>query len=834
MTRAKLIPNSESLLATIEKKERRKYSLFGKMLFLFPFVKPNAGLRVGSSTLAMEETSAFTAIAIDKDRNSQLAVKWAVDNLLNTGSNCFLIHVRSQSLHPQDFEAAPKDSRPPSEAELQQFFLPYRGYCARKGIQSHEVVLHDIDVPSALVDFINKSNIGNIVVGASGRNVLTRKLRNPDVPTSLLKVAPKSCAVHVISKGKVQITRLASRPQTSQESRTPQNSPHLRALLSKHAFDSPKIEELNRTVSSCEGRNYRISSDRISHSFKVTPHYKLKTNDEVKSPAPSTGSQTPKSPDRISISESSNFSGPRSCQSTDISSHSSDCKADNSSSFASLTPRGLETEMRRLQQELKKSLEMFNLVTKEAVVAKEKARKLQEWKAAEERKLEEARLAEEAAIALAKAETQKTKAAMEAAHMARRLADMEAQKRKLAELKATHEEEAKRRALDQLVNNKPVYRKYTIDEIEAATNYFASSNKIGEGGYGPVFKATLDHTAVAVKVLRPDISQGQRQFQQEVEVLSCMRHPHMVLLIGACPEYGCLLYEYMENGSLEDRLFRKDNTPSIPWKTRFRIAAEIATGLLFLHQTKPEPLVHRDLKPANILLDRNYVSKISDVGLSRLVPATFADSITEYRLTATRGTFCYIDPEYQQTGMLGVKSDLYSFGVVLLQLITSRPPVGLTVHVQEAIEKGTFAEMLDPTVPDWPVEEALSLAKLALQCCELRKKDRPDLDSVVLPALNRLRDLASENEANNSEKVASEPPLYNSVPQNGSQENQIIVRSGWQRLKSMTRTWKASFLPPKRGPAGQSDKEPGELGCWSFVNCSGAPQQLRRVKSYSS
>ncbi|XWS20114.1 hypothetical protein CRYUN_Cryun31cG0072800 [Craigia yunnanensis] len=470
--------------------------------------------------------------------------------------------------------------------------------------------------------------------------------------------------------------------------------------------------------------------------------------------------------------------------------------------------------MRRLRQELKKSMEMFNSVSKEAVLAKEKARMLQEWKAAEERKLEEARLAEETAMALAEAERQKTKAAMVAAKMARRLADMETQKRKLAELKANREEEVKKKALDQLVNNKAVYRKYTIDEIEAATNYFASSHKIGEGGYGPVFKATLEHTAVAVKVLRPEAIPTRGNY---VEVLSCMRHPHMVLLIGACPEYGCLVYEYMENGSLEGLLFRKDNTPSISWKTRFRIAAEIAMGLLFLHQTKPEPLVHRDLKPANILLDRNYVN-----------------SVTEYRLTEARGTFCYIDPEYQQSGMLGVKSDLYSFGVVLLQLITSMPPVGLTVLVQEAIEKGTFAEMLDPTLPDWPVEEALSLAKLALQCCELRKRDRPDLDSVVLPELNRLGDLALEHKANNTKKVAYESRLYNSVPQIGSQENQITVRSGWHRLKSMTRIWKASFLPSNGRRAGKSNKKPGELGCWSFVNCSGAPQQLRRVQSFSS
>ena len=237
-----------------------------------------------------------------------------------------------------------------------------------------------------------------------------------------------------------------------------------------------------------------------------------------------------------------------------------------------------------------------------------------------------------------------------------------------------------------------------------------------------------------------------RKFEQ-VDVLGSLRHPHRVLLVGACPEGGCLVYEYMDNGSLEDRLFRKGNTPPIPWRARFRIAAEIATALLFLHQREPEPLVHRDLKPANILLDRNFLSKIGDVGLARLVPANAPDSAgaTQYHQTEAAGTFCYIDPEYQQTGLLGVKSDVYSLGVVLLQILTSRPPIGLSFHVEEALEEGLLGAVLDPLVLDWPVEPALALAKLGLRCCEMRRKDRPDLASVVLPELNRLRDLAMQS-----------------------------------------------------------------------------------------
>lgn len=397
--------------------------------------------------------------------------------------------------------------------------------------------------------------------------------------------------------------------------------------------------------------------------------------------------------------------------------------------------------------------------------------------------MEEARLAEEAALAIAKKEKEKSRAAIEAAEAQKRIAELEAQKRLQAEMKALREAEEKRKVMDALVNVDVRYRKYTIEEIEAATNFFSQSLKIGEGGYGPVFKCLLDHTPVAVKVLRPDAAQGRSQFQREVsaqaqanmqhymlnswkfrsflyfqvnmitsqvEVLSCIRHPNMVLLLGACPEYGCLVYEYMSNGSLDDCLFRRGNSPPLSWQLRFKIAAEIGTGLLFLHQTKPEPIVHRDLKPGNILLDRNFVSKISDVGLARLVPPSVADTVTQYRLTATAGTFCYIDPEYQQTGMLGVKSDIYSLGIIFLQILTAKSPMGLAHNAQKAIENGTFTEMLDPAITDWPMEAVMSLANIAVKCAELRRKDRPDLGNVVLPKLDTLRELAENSNQNST------------------------------------------------------------------------------------
>ncbi|KAG6766613.1 hypothetical protein POTOM_027780 [Populus tomentosa] len=403
---------------------------------------------------------------------------------------------------------------------------------------------------------------------------------------------------------------------------------------------------------------------------------------------------------------------------------------------------GMESEMRRLKLELKQTMEMYSEACREALSAKQKASELNRWRIEEERRLEEARFSEEAALSIIEQERARCREAIEAAEAAKRRAEIEAQRRFNIE-KALKEAAQTKKSKGNLSYNDIRYRRYAIEEIEEATQYFSESKKIGEGGYGPVYKCYLDHTPVAVKVLRPDAAQGRSQFQREVEVLSLIRHPNMVLLIGACPEYGILVYEHLAKGSLEDCLFKRGNTPALCWQIRFRIAAEIATGLLFLHQTKPEPLVHRDLKPGNILLDNNYTSKIGDVGLARLVPAT-AENVTQYYMTSAAGTFCYIDPEYQKTGMLGVKSDVYSLGIMLLQIITARPPMGLTHIVEQAIENGAFKEVLDPDVPDWPVEEALSYAKLALQCAELRRKDRPDLGTEVLSKLNELRDFAEE------------------------------------------------------------------------------------------
>lgn len=400
------------------------------------------------------------------------------------------------------------------------------------------------------------------------------------------------------------------------------------------------------------------------------------------------------------------------------------------------------TQIEKLNLEVVRIRKQYNEAFEEAVAAKQKVQELHIQRAEDSKKLETAKARVDLAIAIAAEEMARREAAVRESEAAKQIADIQAKLRKKVEIIAKKNSRDMKRAKKALVLNDERYRKYSIEEMDKATDFLSESNKIGEGAYGSVYRCVLDHITVAIKVLHQDASQGWIQFHQEVAVLCRIRHPHIVLLLGACPEPGYLVYEYMANGSLEDRLFRKGATAPLPWFLRFRIAWEVASGLFFLHSSKPEPLVHRDLKPANILLDQNFVSKIGDVGLARLVPPTVSCSVTRDKTTSIAGTFCYIDPEYQRTGTLGTKSDLYAFGILLLQLLTAKSAEGLSYTVERAVEKGTLSEILDQTVTDWPVDEALSLAKLALKCSELRRKDRPDLGTVVLPELQRLKYIA--------------------------------------------------------------------------------------------
>ncbi|CBI16147.3 unnamed protein product, partial [Vitis vinifera] len=268
----------------------------------------------------------------------------------------------------------------------------------------------------------------------------------------------------------------------------------------------------------------------------------------------------------------------------------------------------------------------------------------------------------------------------------------------------------------------PELAEFSLSDLETATCNFSESFKIGQGGNGSVYKGEMLDKTVAIKKLHPHNMQGQSEFQREVQVLGKIQHPHLVTLIGASPEAWSLVYEYLPNGSLQDRLFRKSNNSPLTWKVRARIITEISSALLFLHSCKPEKIVHGNLRPENILLGSDLRCKICDFGICRL----------------PKGAFPYEDPELYRTGVLTTKSDIYSFGVIILQLLTGRPPVGLASEVRKAVSCGKLASILDSSAGVWPTHVASRLADLALRCCELNSRDRPELKPTLVRELEQL------------------------------------------------------------------------------------------------
>ncbi|XP_019457811.1 PREDICTED: U-box domain-containing protein 52-like isoform X2 [Lupinus angustifolius] len=713
----------------------------------------------------------ITMVAVDSDKNSGYAFHWATHHIEN--SIIIAVHVKHKNIPHQGTNVCR-----PDEDDEANVFSQIRPLCNPNIVKLKEAVVDDSDITRGILEFAQRNHIHCIVVGApstKNKNSLTsvgkltarsftlrtgtkkhKEHQNPQkVAEAIIKEAPDYISVYVISKRKLVAVRPATSPLVNVVA--PPVQP-----LQPNDYESEngvRCQELNNLIAYFPIIIYNSNmtqTPRVRSTRERTERKHARERPRISTSTQSMGSfdLTINREQRLSSSsDENNSSGSLKYGSTDVIKHDMDLSIASDSQSSG----DVEVEMKKLRLKLKQTMDMYSSACKDAISAQNKAEEINLWKMERRQRFKDVRLSEETALAMAEKEKAKVKAALEAAEKAMKMAEKEARRRLQAEKMAKRDAKEKDWALTALASKEFRCREYTIEDIEKATEKFSPSLKIGEGGYGPVFKGQLDHTSVAIKLLNPEASQGRKQFQQEVEVLSTIRHPNMVLLLGACPEYGCLVYEYMNKGSLEDRLLMKNNSPPIPWPKRFEIASEIATALLFLHQTKPEPLVHRDLKPANILLDRNFVSKISDVGLARLVPPSVADSVTQYYMTAAAGTFCYIDPEYQQTGKLTTKSDIYSFGIVLLQIITAKPPMGIAHHVKRAIDNGSFSDMLDPVVTDWPVEEALAFAKLALKCAELSKKDRPNLALVVVPELNRLRDFGYTSQ-NNQIKNRSHSP----------------------------------------------------------------------------
>ncbi|XVE76793.1 hypothetical protein DITRI_Ditri13aG0009100 [Diplodiscus trichospermus] len=342
-------------------------------------------------------------------------------------------------------------------------------------------------------------------------------------------------------------------------------------------------------------------------------------------------------------------------------------------------------------------------------------------------------------------------------------------------------------------------RVFSFSELRQATHDFSMLLKIGEGGFGSVYKGSIkpadgkaEPVVVAIKKLNKNGLQGHKQWMAEVQFLGVVDHPNLVKLIGYCAvdaQRGIqrlLVYEFMENKSLEDHLFRRA-FPPLSWKTRLQIILGAAEGLAYLHEGLEVQVIYRDFKASNVLLDENFNPKLSDFGLAREGPMAGHTHVS----TAVVGTYGYAAPDYIETGHLTDKSDVWSFGVVLYEILTGRRSLerGRPKAEQKLLDwvkmfpadSKKFSTIMDPRLENqFSIRAAREIAKLADTCLLKSPKDRPKMSQVV----ERLKKIIQDSNKGNTQEVESHEVSETEPAESENNANQFGVTESWKRRMS--------------------------------------------------
>ncbi|XP_020272762.1 putative receptor-like protein kinase At4g00960 [Asparagus officinalis] len=337
---------------------------------------------------------------------------------------------------------------------------------------------------------------------------------------------------------------------------------------------------------------------------------------------------------------------------------------------------------------------------------------------------------------------------------------------------------------------------FDLSVIRIATENFSDINKLGQGGFGAVYKGMLPNGEnIAVKRLSVTSRQGIQELKNELLLVAKLQHRNLVRLLGVCLEEGekLLIYEYMPNGSLDNFLFDPSKCKELNWERRFKIIRAIARGLLYLHEESRLKVIHRDLKSSNVLLDADMKPKISDFGLARLFGAAETHGITGRVV----GTFGYMAPEYARRGRFSTKMDVYSYGILVLEIVTGRRNITFrydSEHGQDLLSytwkhwrKGISSEIVDPSLgEDYSRNEVSRCIQIGLLCAQEAPADRPSMSSVFLmlnSSLMPLQDplppaLLTTTESDLSSKLSSKQSYLAST--GGSSTNVDSVGSSQQ------------------------------------------------------
>ncbi|OMO96836.1 hypothetical protein COLO4_15055 [Corchorus olitorius] len=335
-------------------------------------------------------------------------------------------------------------------------------------------------------------------------------------------------------------------------------------------------------------------------------------------------------------------------------------------------------------------------------------------------------------------------------------------------------------------------KSFSFSELRTATRNFRPDSVLGEGGFGCVFKGWIDENTltaakpgtgmvIAVKRLNQEGFQGHQEWLAEINYLGQLYHPNLVKLVGYCLEddHRLLVYEFMPKGSLENHLFRRNSYfQPLSWSLRMKVALGAAKGLAFLHSDEAK-VIYRDFKTSNVLLDSNFNAKLSDFGLAKDGPTGDKSHVS----TRVMGTYGYAAPEYMATGHLTAKSDIYSFGVVLLEMLTGKRALDKNRPSREQnlvdwakpylTSKRKILQVMDARIEgQYTLDAALKAAYLALQCLSIEPKLRPNMNTVV-KALEQLQDTSDKGGPRNQSVQKSHQNSRNAPKQQRKHVNDV-------------------------------------------------------------